>query len=1150
MPKQLVVILGMHRSGTSLIASSMPLLGYSLGDNLMPGGGDNPKGFFEDLDMVAFNDALLAHNYSSWDSPLNGIVSETTSTPELEARAQELLKTKFAETDRWAVKDPRMCLLMPFWQEQFKALGIEAVSIVVHRNPLDVAASLERRNSFDKRHCLLLDYIYNRTLLRFLGDEVFVVGYNAFLDRPGSELSRIASHLDARVDTLGLETFVKESVDPQLRHYGYGDKDLETDPAAFPSLLKISRLMTELSDGRRATVNQLVRSLPEDVQLERELLALQLRRDVESRRQSEAIELALKQDIESLKVERKRLGADIEDRNRQLQEREKHISLLQDEVAKLDDTLRQSSQIISERDQQILDEREEKRSELEAVSHHLDAARSTVNHQVREISQLGDLVSDLYKKEEEGRAQIEGYQQHIRDYDRVHRELLNSVSFRLGRLITYPVRKPFTSFVISRLPEDSVSLRIIGFLRSCISHPLATFRLLSLRRIRNFYLLLTKRQDLVDQVISSYEEVLVPTEPEPDPSVHHYTDGELAGLSLRFPVYENPRVSVVIPVYNQIDYTLKCLESISHNLPDTSFEIVIADDCSTDPTGDVLAGVEGIKVIRHPQNLKFLRSCNRAVDFCRGDYVFLLNNDTMVKPGWLDSLVETFEVHEDAGLVGSKLVYPDGQLQEAGGIVWRDASAWNFGRLQDPEKPEYNYLREVDYVSGAAIMFPRKLFLDLGGFDDIFAPAYYEDTDLAFRIRETGKKVYYQPASVVVHFEGISNGTDEGSGLKQYQVANRDKFEDKWRSVLTADHFANGEEVFTARERSQGRTTVLVIDHYVPHFDKDAGSRSTFLYLRLLVQAGCNVKFLGDNFFRHEPYTTALQQMGIEVLYGGEYEKNWKRWLREQANYLDVIYLMRPHIAEKYIDVINQLSPKPKTIYFGHDLHYLRMQRQAQISGDGELKAEADYWRGKEYALFDKLDMIYYPSQVEVDEIRACKPDLPVKAIPLYAFEQFDVQPVNFSDRSDLLFVGGFNHPPNADGLRWFVDEVFPEILSKQRMKLNIVGSNMPQEITDLAGEDIVVHGFLSDEKLDELYRSVRLSVVPLRFGAGIKGKVLEAMDRGVPVVTTRIGAEGIPRSEDVLMIADDAERMASLIASCYNDEVSLSKHSMLARET
>ena len=158
-------------------------------------------------------------------------------------------------------------------------------------------------------------------------------------------------------------------------------------------------------------------------------------------------------------------------------------------------------------------------------------------------------------------------------------------------------------------------------------------------------------------------------------------------------------------------------------------------------------------------------------------------------------------------------------------------------------------------MSGAAVMIRRQLFEDLGRFDTLFEPAYYEDTDLAFKVRDAGLKVYYQPRSEIVHYEGISHGTDESIGMKRYQSENRQQFLAKWQSVLLEQHFSNGERVLDARDRSRDKTTVLVVDHYVPHFDKDAGSRSTFLYLKLLVEAGCQVKFLGDNFYQHEPYT-------------------------------------------------------------------------------------------------------------------------------------------------------------------------------------------------------------------------------------------------------------------------------------------------------
>ncbi|MDD1505870.1 glycosyltransferase, partial [Lysinibacillus sp. CNPSo 3705] len=358
-----------------------------------------------------------------------------------------------------------------------------------------------------------------------------------------------------------------------------------------------------------------------------------------------------------------------------------------------------------------------------------------------------------------------------------------------------------------------------------------------------------------------------------------------------FEKFKNPKVSIIIPVYNQWNYTYACLKSIytqTHNVP---YEVIIADDMSNDETIQISEYVENVKTIRDGENRGFLLNCNNAAKYVKGEYIFFLNNDTQVQEGWLDSLLELIESDKEIGMVGSKLVYPDGRLQEAGGIIWNDASGWNYGRLDDPTKPEYNYVKEVDYISGAAIMIRKNLWDTIGGFDERYVPAYFEDSDLAFEVRKHGYKVMLQPKSVVVHFEGISHGVDVSEGVKRFQELNKSKFIEKWSEELTKNHFKNGECVFKARDRSKNKKTILVIDHYVPHYDKDAGSRTTFHYLKLFVEMGLNVKFIGDNYYKHEPYTTELENNSIEVLYQPYNNKNINQWIKQNGNEIDYVYM-------------------------------------------------------------------------------------------------------------------------------------------------------------------------------------------------------------------------------------------------------------------
>ena len=615
---------------------------------------------------------------------------------------------------------------------------------------------------------------------------------------------------------------------------------------------------------------------------------------------------------------------------------------------------------------------------------------------------------------------------------------------------------------------------------------------------------------------------------------------------IEFPNFERPAVSIVIPAYNGWDLTYTCLASIKENTLGVSYEIIIGDDASTDETKNISDYIKNIVVIRNEKNLEFLHNCNHAATYAKGKYILFLNNDTEVKPAWLSSMVDLMEKDDTIGMVGSKLIYPNGKLQEAGAIIWKDASGWNFGLNQDPGAPEFNYVKEADYISGASIVLRTKLWNEIGGFDERYTPAYCEDSDLAFEIRKHGYKVVYQPLSEVIHFEGYTHGTDKNEGIKgneikAYQKLNNEKFKEKWRKILLEEQFSNGENVFWARDRSRGRKTILVIDHYVPQFDKDAGSKTVFQYLKLFVSLNMNVKFIGDNFYRHEPYTTALQQLGIEVLYGPNYANNWKQWIRDNHDKFDFVLLNRPHISVKYIDFIREHT-QAKILYYGHDLHFVRLAKQHKIENKKELLEEANKWKDVELSLFKKADIVLTPSPDERDLIKDLRVQKNVFAISPYIFDT-DSSPVeNFSEKRDILFIGGFTHAPNKDAVLWFAREVWPMVKHKiGGGKFIVAGSNVPDEVKSLAGDDINVLGFVTEEALRNLYNKVKLVVVPLRYGAGVKGKTVEAMFHGIPVVSTESGLEGLPDGYSAFLKPyDTAEEFSRQVITLYNDDLAL----------
>ncbi len=600
-----------------------------------------------------------------------------------------------------------------------------------------------------------------------------------------------------------------------------------------------------------------------------------------------------------------------------------------------------------------------------------------------------------------------------------------------------------------------------------------------------------------------------------------------------------PTVSVIIPTFGQVGYTLRCLASIEASAPVTPFEVIVAEDASGHPDVAKLALVRGLRLVQQPVNLGFLRNCNSAARQARGEYLLFLNDDTQVTDGWLDTLAQLLRARPDAGAAGSKLIYPDGRLQEAGGIIWNDATGWNYGRLDHPDAPIYNYVREVDYVSGAALMVRRELFAALGGFDEHYEPAYYEDTDLAFKIRQQGLKVLFQPGSVVVHFEGVSHGTDIGSGIKASQTTNRLKFAERWSEVLQWEHFASGTHELRAREHARARRVLLVIDHYVPEPDRDAGSRLMIGYLGAFLADGWVVKFWPDNGAYRPGYTEALQAMGIEVLYGPSVH-SFDDWLAANGGELDAVIVSRPDVADKYIA---RLRPRTKCriAYLGHDLHFARLDLQAKTTGDKAASDRAGTMQMLERSIWQRADVSIYPSDEEAAVVRQLEPEASVVSVMPFAFDKFSAVRKAVPG-TDILFVAGFGHPPNEDGAVWFTTTILPLIRKKvSAARLFIVGSNPTARVQALAqganAEFVFLHANVTDSQLAAFYEAARVTVVPLRFGAGVKLKVVEALKEGVPLVTTPIGAQGCKGLSEVVAVVEQETLFGDAVSRLLQDD-------------
>lgn len=607
-----------------------------------------------------------------------------------------------------------------------------------------------------------------------------------------------------------------------------------------------------------------------------------------------------------------------------------------------------------------------------------------------------------------------------------------------------------------------------------------------------------------------------------------------SGEKLGFPATENPVLSVLLVLYNQAHLSLLCLRTLLENA-DVPFELIVVDNASGDRTGELLERLENVRVIGNTENLGFVKAVNQGAELATGEFLLLLNNDAFIEPGALGAAIEVLREDASAGAVGGRIELLDGKLQEAGNIVWRDGSCAGYGRGENPKDGAFRFRREVDYCSGAFLMFRTAQFRELGGFDEAFAPAYYEESDFCLRLRRQGLRTMYEPRARVRHYEFASTGGMNAAVALQEK--NRALFREKHAEFLTGQPAADPTRTLYART-SNGNPNVLLIDDAVPHASMGGGYPRCRHIVSLLSRMPLNVSFLPLHFPNDnwgEVYRTLPENVEVLLDRG---RSGLAQLLAQRAGFYQYVMVSRPTNMAFFNQVLKSLPREARQFDIFYDAEAVFAGRELlwrELQGESVDEDEKKRVISEELESATEASAVLTVSEAEADLFRERGHD---RVLVLGHGMEPVAEPAPFDARRGLLFVGALKdeHSPNVDSLLWFVCNVLPLIERDiPEIDLTVAGHTAAPSLVSIERPNIHMKGRL--ESLEGLYRDSRVFIAPTRFAAGIPHKVHEAAAHGVPSVVTPLLARQLGwRHERELLVGDSPQSFAEQCLRLYRD--------------